>query len=102
MKIKIEKKEEKPLVEREEIFLKIIDAAITPSKDQVREELAKLIGKPKEEIVVKKISQKFGEQDKFAIVYVYNSEEALKKFEPKKKEKKAEAQADKKKEETKE
>lgn len=104
MHLKIIKKEEKPLVEREEVIFTITGIAETPSKNQVQEEAAKILGKEKENIVVKKIGQKYGEQENYALVHVYASQEALKKFEPKKKEKKEETQqkAEAKKEEKKE
>lgn len=88
MHFKIIKQESKPMVEHDEMLIKIEETNATPSKVQVQEETSKLINKPKELVVVKKISQAFGEQEAIALVYVYNSLDALKKFEPKKKEKK--------------
>ena len=83
MEFKIEKQESKPLVEREEVILRITKTEATPSNDQVQEIIGKLLKKPKELVVVKNIYQKFGMSEAIASAYVYNSEEALKKFEPK-------------------
>ena len=93
MKLKIEAREDKPLVDRYELKVKIDDVATTPSNDYVKKEIAKSMEKPEDVIVVKKILQEFGKKKAEALVYVYNSAESLKKFEPKKKEKKAAAGA---------
>jgi ribosomal protein S24E len=85
--ITIEKKENKPLLGREELH-GISKDKITPSMESVKEELSSSLKKDKELIVVKKVESKFGVQEAKITVYVYDSLEALKKFEPKKKEKK--------------
>jgi len=101
MEFKIEKKESKPLVEREEISMKITNTKATPSNGQALEALAKLTNKAKELIIIKKIHQKFGMREAIVHAYIYNSEEAKKKFEKKKKSKKEkpEEKAEEKKEE---
>lgn len=96
MKLKIETNEDKPVVDRCELRVKIEDVAATPSNEYVKKEIAKIINKPEDLIVVKKILQKFGKKEAEAIVFVYNSLESLKKFEPKKKEKTAEKTEEKK------
>jgi len=90
MEIVIESKEPKPLVERDELILKVTGFTATPSRAAIIEEISKLIPGPKENIVVKKIYQHYGKQEARVLVYVYYSQEAMKKFEKrKKKEKKA-------------
>jgi ribosomal protein S24E len=86
--LSIEKKESKPLLEREEIYA-IVKSKVTPSLTSVQEEIANKLEKKKELVVVKNVYQRFGKQEASVVAYVYDSEEALKKFEPKKKEKKA-------------
>ncbi|MCL6500566.1 MAG: hypothetical protein K6T16_00845 [Candidatus Pacearchaeota archaeon] len=88
MDFKIEKQESKPLVEREEILIRVTETDATPSNIQMQEAIAKLTNTPKERIVIKKIAPSFGMREALVSAYVYKSEEALKKFEPKKKEKK--------------
>jgi len=90
MKFKIEKQELKPLVEREDVVIKITDTEATPSNVQVQEATAKLLNVAKELIIIKKIHQKFGTPDVIVSAYAYKNEKALKKFEPKKKEGKKE------------
>lgn len=85
--INVEKKENKPLLDREEVYV-IVKERVTPSLTVMKEELAKKLEKKKELIVIKNIYPKYGKQEASVLAYVYNSEESLKKFEPKKKEKK--------------
>ena len=87
MELIIEKKEKNPLLEREEIKA-ILKSNITPSNAQVKEIIASKLNKPAEVIVIKGIYPKFGKQESDVRAFVYNSEEALKKFEPKPKAKK--------------
>lgn len=93
MRVHVEKKEHKPLVEREELHVRIENTDGTISNAQLREEIAKYANKPSEVVVVKKILQAYGKREANALVYVYSSPETLKKFEPTKKEKKAVAGA---------
>jgi len=90
MELVIEKKEKNPLLEREEIKA-ILKSNITPSNAQVKEVIASKLDKPVGLVVIKGIYPKFGKQESDVRAFVYNSEEALKKFEPKPKAKKGEA-----------
>ena len=85
--INVEKKENKPLLDREEIYA-IVKERVTPSLTAMQEEIAKKLEKKKELVVIKNVYPRYGKQEAAVIAYVYNSEESLKKFEPKKKEKK--------------
>lgn len=87
MELTIEKQEQKPLVERIEAIIKVKDFQATPSNAAIQEEAAKLFAKPKELVVVKRIHQRFGKTEATALVYLYDNEAALKKFEPKPKKK---------------
>ena len=93
MKVHVEKKEHKPLVESEELHVRIENTDGTMSNAQLKEEIAKHAGKSPEVVVVKKILQAYGKREANALAYIYSSPEALKKFEPAKKEKKAVAGA---------
>ncbi|MCX8194220.1 MAG: hypothetical protein N3G19_02545 [Candidatus Pacearchaeota archaeon] len=93
MKLKIKAREDKPAVDRYELLVKIEDVVATPSNDYIKKEIAKEMNKSEDVVVVKRISQKFGKREAEALVFVYNSLDSLKKFEPKKKEKKSAAEA---------
>lgn len=90
MELIIKKKEAKPLVEREEIRA-VIKSDVTPSYDQAREAIASKLNKPAELIVVKNVYSEFGKRESDVRAFVYNSIDALKKFEPKPKAKKEKA-----------
>jgi ribosomal protein S24E len=85
--ITVEKKENKPLLDREEIYA-IVKERVTPSLTLMQEEIAKKLEKKKELVVIKNVYPRYGKQEASVLAYIYNSEESLKKFEPKKKEKK--------------
>ena len=87
MEFIIQKQEEKPLVERTEVIIKVKRFEATPSNAQIQEALSKLLKRPSDIIVIRHIHQKFGKQEAIVSAYVYKSIEALEKFEPKKKEK---------------
>lgn len=91
MEIKISTKIEKPYLGRKEIVLKG-KAETTPSKVELKEEVAKLASAPAEMVVIKKVKQQFGKKDFEVEVYVYNDEKSMKEFEKEKK-KKAEGAA---------
>lgn len=91
MILKIEKQTRKPLVEREEIIAKA-EANVTPKKADVQEQIATMLNKPKELVIVKHVYPQFGKKEAKIIVYVYDTLEAVKKFE-KQKEKKEKAEA---------
>lgn len=102
MEFKIEKQESKPLVERDEITLKVTKIEATPSNAQIQEAVAKLLNKDKALVVIKKIHQKFGMREVVVTAYAYESEESKKKFEPKEKRKGKEEKGEEKKSEEKE
>jgi len=89
MELEIVKKEKKPLVKRQEIEAKAVQN-YTPSNIQVQEELAKMLQKDKELIVVKHIYSRFGSYESHITAYVYDNKEALKKFEVQEKKKEKE------------
>lgn len=88
MKTEIKVKAKKPLVERTELEVKFSDFEKTPSYVQIKEEVSKLINVKQELIVPQRVNQEFGMREATAVVYAYDSEEGLKKFSIKKKEKK--------------
>lgn len=87
--LKIERQEYKPLLSRTEVTA-TISSSSTPKKTEIQEKLSEKFNKEKELVVVKHIYQKFGKHEARVIAYVYDSLEAMKKFEKiKKKEKNA-------------
>jgi ribosomal protein S24E len=83
MEIKILKQEPKKLLSREECSA-LIKEKLTPSNAALKEELSKKMGKHAELIVIKRITQKFGQNESEVKFFVYNNEETKKKLEKEK------------------
>lgn len=97
MEMTITKKEYNPLFSREKIEAVIIFET-TPSYSEVKEEMAKQLGKDKELVVVKNVYQKYGQHKSNVNALIYSSKEAMDKFESVKKGKKEEKAEEKKEE----
>ncbi len=80
MKIEILKQTKKPLVERIEIEVKFSDFDKTPSNKEVKEEIGKKLNKNSDLVVPQTIRQEYGKKEAECFAYIYDSEEALKKF----------------------
>lgn len=95
MDLNITHKEDQKLLSRTEISAGISFDKATPSNDQVRDEIAKKVGKDSKLIVVKNIYTKFGKKYADVLAYAYDDEKVMKKVEEiqrkKKEEKKEEA-----------
>ena len=88
MDVKItEKKEEGPL-SRVRLTGEIIFEAVTPSYEEVRKKISSSVDCDEKLIVIKNIYTKFGLKKASVSAYAYKNEEAMKKIEPKPKEKK--------------
>jgi len=89
MDIKItEKKEEGPL-SRVKLTGEIIFESVTPSYEEVRKKISSSVDCDEKLIVIKNIYTKFGLKKASVSAYAYKNEDAMKKIEPKPKEKKA-------------
>lgn len=91
MKTEIKIKTKKPLVERTELEVKFSDFEKTPSYVQIKEEVSKLTGTKQELILPQRVDQEFGMREATVLIYIYDSEEGMKKFSIKKKENKTAA-----------
>lgn len=103
MDLKIIKKQDNPLLSRVEIEAEasFLNEPI-PKREDVKKKILAVEKADEKLIVIKKIVPSFGVGKAKVLVYIYKSEDELKKIEPKKKEKKAAKPAEEKKEEAKE
>jgi ribosomal protein S24E len=84
MNIRITKQEKKPMLSREEVIADVEFTGIsTPSRDKIKAELVKTLGKDAKLVVVKLIDTKFGSASAKVTVYVYDNEKDMKLIEPK-------------------
>ena len=89
MDLKIIKKQDNPLLSRMEITAEaVFSNEPTPKKEDLKKKISSMEKADEKLTVVKNISGSFGSGDAKVLVYIYKSEEELKKIEPKKKEKK--------------
>jgi ribosomal protein S24E len=86
MNINIISRDKKDMLSREEVVAEVdFVGGATPSRAVFTEEFSKTLAKDLKQIVVKKIQTHFGAPGAKVLVYVYNSEEDLKRIEPKEK-----------------
>lgn len=83
MKINILKEDHKPLLNRIEINAEIEFEGTTPSKDEVKKEIAKLKKKDESLVAVKNIFVKFGTRKAKSSIYLYDNKKDMDKIEPK-------------------
>jgi ribosomal protein S24E len=88
MAFKLDKTEEKPLLARKEVAGKMtFEGKATPSNADVAKAIASELKTDEKLVVVKHIYTAFGSCEAEIQAYVYNTEEDLKKIEPKEKKK---------------
>lgn len=84
MEIEIENEKQNRLLHRKELQSRIYhDGESTPTIEQVKGKIAELVGRSKNNIIVKKIDSKFGMGESVVHSRIYENDEDLKKYEPK-------------------
>ena len=82
MKINILKEENKPLLSRTEINSEIEFEGKTPSKEEVKKEIAKIKKKDESLVAVKNIHVKFGTRKAKSFIYIYENKKDMDRIEP--------------------
>lgn len=88
MNVQIVEQRENSLLSRKEIRARLLYDQATPSKEQLKKQLAAAMKVEPQLLVVKSIYPAYGERRANILVYQYKSEEMLKKIEPEQKVKK--------------
>ena len=88
MDIKIIEKKGEPLLSRDRLSGEIFFEAVTPSYEDLKKKLSSSINCDEKLIAIKNIYTKFGMKKGEFLAFVYYSEEAMEKIEPRQKEKK--------------
>ena len=86
MDLKILSKKEEPLLSRTIVEAEVSFDKATPSKSEVKNALAKSLGKDEKLIVVKGLYSRYGVRKAKNVSYAYENEEVMKSIEPKPKE----------------
>ncbi len=88
MNLEIINKKNNPLLSRTEVNAKAsFFKEATPKKEEIKKQIALMEKVDEKLVVVKRINTFFGAAESSVLVYIYDSEEELKKIEPKIKEK---------------
>lgn len=77
MKVEVKSKEKNPLLDRTEISFAVENAEKTPSRKELREKLAALLGAKEESLVIGHISHEFGKMQIEGSAKLYESPESL-------------------------
>jgi len=94
MTLQITNKTENPLLSRTEIAAHVTFDSVTPTNDNISDQIAKSLSSKKECVAVKKINTLYGKREADIAAYVYSSPEEKKRIEPRnKKQIEAEAKA---------
>ena len=88
MKMEILKENENKLLHRKELDIVLRELTATPSKKDIVSAVSAHLGASSDTMVLGSVHQKFGKKEARFHIKVYESEDALKKIEPKPKEKK--------------
>ena len=94
MDLKILSKKEEPLLSRTKIEAEVSFDKATPSKSEIRNALAKSLGRDEKLIAVKGIYTGYKVRKAKNVSYAYENEEAMKSIEPKPKENKGAAKGE--------
>ena len=86
MDLKILSKKEEPLLSRTIVEAEVSFDKATPSKSEIKNALAKSLGRDEKLIVVKGIYTGYGVRKARNVSYAYENEEVMKSIEPKPKE----------------
>ncbi len=73
MEVEIVSRRENPLLQREEIVVRVRFQGGTPSRKEVREAIAKELGKPIGNLFIRKIRTEYGKEEALVHVMAYSS-----------------------------
>lgn len=73
MEVEIISRRENPLLQREEIIVRVRFQGGTPSRREVREAIAKELGKPIGNLFIRKIKTEYGKEEALVYVMAYSS-----------------------------
>ncbi|MCD6348062.1 MAG: 30S ribosomal protein S24e [Candidatus Korarchaeota archaeon] len=73
MELEVIKRRENPLLQREEIIARVRFRGGTPSRKEIREAIAKEIGKPIGNLFIRRIVTEYGKEEAKVYAMAYNS-----------------------------
>ncbi|ACB08083.1 30S ribosomal protein S24e [Candidatus Korarchaeum cryptofilum] len=83
MELELVKRRENPLLQREEVVARIRFKGGTPSRREIREILARQLGKAPSNVFIRRISTDYGKEEATIMAMVYHSRAMALMIEPK-------------------
>ena len=81
MNIEVIEKKVNPLLKRREIMFKVDHEGATPSREEVRKNLAAMLNAKKELVIVERMRSEYGKRETHGYAKIYKSEKGLKDIE---------------------
>lgn len=81
MNIEVIEKKVNPLLKRREIMFKVDHEGATPSREEVRKNLAAMINAKKELVIIDRMRSEYGKRETHGYAKIYRSEKGLKEIE---------------------
>ncbi|MCS7103418.1 MAG: 30S ribosomal protein S24e [Candidatus Korarchaeum sp.] len=83
MELELVRKRENPLLKRDELVFRVRFKGGTPSRKEIREFIARQIGKSPANIFIRKVSTEYGKEEALVIAMAYHSRAMALMIEPK-------------------
>ena len=83
MDVSVQHKEEKPLLSRTDIKVRVAYEGATPKRADLKVSVAHTMKVPAENVIIRKITTEFGKQAAIVNASAYKDAKALEQFEPK-------------------
>ncbi|NYT00284.1 MAG: 30S ribosomal protein S24e [Methanocellales archaeon] len=81
MNIEVIEKKVNPLLKRLEIMFKVDHEGATPSREEVRKNLAAMLNEKKELVIIERMRSEYGKRETHVYAKIYKSEKLLKEIE---------------------
>jgi ribosomal protein S24E len=82
MDVNVQHKEEKPLLQRTDVKVRVAYQGATPQRNSLRDSVAHALKAPAEHVIIRKIETEFGNQSALVEASVYKDAKAIEQFEP--------------------
>ena len=82
MDVNVQHKEEKPLLHRTDVKVRVAYEGATPQRQALRDSVAHALKAPAEHLIIRRIETEFGKQAVLVAVSVYQDAASLEQFEP--------------------
>jgi ribosomal protein S24E len=82
MDVNIQHKEDKPLLHRTDVRVRVAYEGATPQRQAIKDSVAHALKQPAEHVVIRQVKTEFGKQAALVVASYYKDVKALESFEP--------------------